>query len=110
MSVALDSSLHHDIHEDPTSESVADFLLEGAEHSPNAAGSFQVPDSDNDESLEELAGQQEQEYWSILGVDDPLLPVQLISPHASVKEVRLLLLLLACLFLMLMIMCSSCCM
>lgn len=40
-------------------------------HAQDAAGgSFQVPDSDNDESLEELAALQEQEYWSMLGIEE----------------------------------------
>lgn len=40
--------------------------FDASQHS-QASGSFQVPDSDDHELLEQLAERQEQEYWSMMG-------------------------------------------
>lgn len=82
MSVAAESSPAHNTHAARQRSFAA--LLDQSQHS-QLDGSFQVPDSDNDESLEELAEQQEQEYWSMLGVEDVLLPVYGSSPPSSVR-------------------------
>jgi hypothetical protein len=83
MSVAADSSPAYNTHA-PRQDGCSALLEES--HNSQADGSFQVPDSDNDESLEELAVQQEQEYWSMLGVEDAQLSVYGSSPPSSVRQ------------------------
>ncbi len=45
----------------------------------------EVPDSDNDESLEQLAERQEQDYWSMLGVEDEPIALYPSSPRPAVS-------------------------
>lgn len=80
MSADIDGSPHLDEH-------IASDSLFSPVHALKAQQ--EVPDSDNDESLEQLAERQEQEYWSMLGVEDE--PVAYTSsPRSAVSTGRCL--------------------
>lgn len=77
------------VHDDSKNSRTSERLSSGqnTKWSPVAS---QVPDSDNDESLEELAIQQEQQYWTLLAgaeAGSPLLLTALSSTAASQASV-----------------------